>query len=177
MVEIFINEISKWIIPILITFIPVYAYFKGVKVYEVFIEGAEEGFKIAIKLIPFLVAMLVAIGIFRSSGAMDIFVKTIKPITSFFNIPADILPLALMRPFSGGASLGIATELINTHGPDSVIGRIASTMQGSSDTTFFVLAVYFGSVGIRKYRHAVWVGLTADLTTFLLSVYIVNKIF
>ncbi|SMB94373.1 spore maturation protein B [Desulfonispora thiosulfatigenes DSM 11270] len=177
MVEIFINEVSKWMIPIIITFIPVYAYVKGIKVYEVFIEGAEDGFKIAIKLIPYLVAMLVAVGIFRNSGAMEMFVEILKPVTSIFNIPGEILPLALMRPFSGGASLGIATELINTYGADSIIGRIASTMQGSSDTTFFVLAVYFGSVGIKKYRHAPWVGLTADLTTFLVSVYIVNKVF
>lgn len=177
MLELIVNIVSKWTIPLLIFFIPIFAYFRGVKVYEVFIEGAEEGFQIAIKLIPYLVAMLVAISIFRSSGAMAIFVEIIKPLTKLLKIPGEVLPLAIMRPLSGGGALGIATELINTYGPDSFIGRLASTMQGSSDTTFFVLTVYFGSVGIKKYRHALWIGLLADITSFLASVYIVNKIF
>lgn len=177
MLEFFINVISKWTIPILIFFIPVFAYFRGVKVYEEFIKGAEEGFKIAVNLIPYLVAMLVAIGIFRNSGAMNIVVQAIRPLLELLGIPGEILPLAIMRPLSGGGALGIATELINTYGPDSLIGRMASTMQGSSDTTFFVLTVYFGSVGISKYRHALWVGLIADFSSFFAAVYIVNKIF
>ncbi|KJS22508.1 MAG: spore maturation protein [Clostridiaceae bacterium BRH_c20a] len=177
MLESFISLLSKWTIPFLVLFIPTFAYFKGVKVYEEFIVGAEEGFKIAIKLIPYLVAMLVAIGIFRNSGAMNIVVKAISPVISILGIPGEVLPLAIMRPLSGGGALGLATELINTFGPDSFIGRLASTMQGSSDTTFFVLTVYFGSVGISKYRHALWVGLIADLTSFIASIYIVNKIF
>ncbi|MGI6225259.1 MAG: spore maturation protein [Peptococcales bacterium] len=175
--ESFIGLISKWTIPFLVFSIPVIAYIRGVKVYEEFIKGAEEGFKIAIKLIPYLVAMLVAIGLFRNSGAMGIMVKGINPIIEFFGIPGEVLPLAIMRPLSGGGALGIATELINTFGPDSLIGRLASTMQGSSDTTFFVLSVYFGSVGISKYRHALWVGLIADITSFLAAVFIVNKLF
>ena len=177
MIEIIINYLSKWAIPFLVLFIPTFAYFKGVKVYEVFIEGAEEGFKIAIKLIPYLVAMLVAIGIFRNSGAMAIVVNAISPLTNFLGIPGEVLPLAIMRPLSGGGALGITTELINTYGPDSFIGRLSSTMQGSTDTTFFVLTVYFGSVGIRRYRHALWVGLLADITTFLASLYIVTRLF
>jgi spore maturation protein B len=175
--EAFLTLISKWTIPFLVFFIPVFAYFKGVKVYEEFIKGAEEGFKIAINLIPFLVAMLVAIGIFRNSGAMNIIVEAISPVIEFFGVPGEVLPLAIMRPLSGGGALGIATELINTFGPDSLIGRMASTMQGSSDTTFFVLTVYFGSIGISKYRHALWVGLIADLSSFIAAVFIVNKIF
>jgi len=177
MIEFLIGYVSKWAIPFLIFFIPVFAYIRGVNVYEVFIEGAEEGFKIAIKLIPYLVAMLIAISIFRNSGAMAMSVDTIRPITDFLGIPGEVLPLAIMRPLSGGGALGITTELINTYGPDSFIGRLASTMQGSTDTTFFVLTVYFGSVGIRKYRHALWVGLLADVTTFLASIYIVTRIF
>lgn len=177
MIEVLIGYVSKWTIPFLIFFIPVFAYIRGVKVYEVFIEGAEEGFKIAIKLIPYLVAMLVAIGIFRNSGAMAITVEAIRPITELLGIPGEVLPLAIMRPLSGGGALGISTELINTYGPDSFLGRLASTMQGSTDTTFFVLTVYFGSVGIRRYKHALWVGLIADLTTFLASIYIVTRLF
>jgi len=175
--ESIISLLSKWTIPFLVLFIPAFAYLKGVKVYEEFIVGAEEGFKIAIKLIPYLVAMLVAIGIFRNSGAMNIVVEAISPIIHILGIPGEVLPLAIMRPLSGGGALGLATELINTFGPDSFIGRLASTMQGSSDTTFFVLTVYFGSVGISKYRHALWVGLIADFTSFIASIYIVNKIF
>lgn len=177
MLEQIIDILSKWTIPFLVLFIPTFAYFKGVKVYEEFIVGAEEGFKIAIKLIPYLVAMLVAIGVFRNSGAMNILVELIEPVIEIFGIPGEVLPLAIMRPLSGGGALGIATELINTFGADSFIGRLASTMQGSSDTTFFVLTVYFGSVGISKYRHALWVGLLADFTSFLASVYIVHKMF
>ncbi|NLW25146.1 MAG: spore maturation protein [Clostridia bacterium] len=177
MLELIINVISKWAIPFLVLFIPLFAYIKGVKVYEVFIEGAEEGFKIAIKLIPYLVAMLVAISVFRNSGAMAIVVEALKPVTDLLHIPGEVLPLAIMRPLSGGGALGISTELINTFGPDSLIGRLASTMQGSSDTTFFVLTVYFGSVGITKYRHALWVGLLADISSFIASVYIVNRMF
>lgn len=177
MIEVLIGNISKWVIPFLIFFIPVFAYIRGVKVYEVFIEGAEEGFQIAIKLIPYLVAMLVAIGIFRNSGAMALTVNAIRPLTEFLGIPGEILPLGIMRPLSGGGALGISTELINTYGPDSFLGRLASTMQGSTDTTFFVLTVYFGSVGIKRYKHALWVGLIADFTTFLASIYIVTRIF
>ena len=177
MLELIINVISKWAIPFLVLFIPLFAYIKGVKVYEVFIEGAEEGFKIAIKLIPYLVAMLVAISVFRNCGAMAIVVEALKPVTDLLHIPGEVLPLAIMRPLSGGGALGISTELINTFGPDSLIGRLASTMQGSSDTTFFVLTVYFGSVGITKYRHALWVGLLADISSFIASVYIVNRMF
>lgn len=177
MLESAISLISKWAIPFLVIFIPTFAYLKGVNVYEEFIKGAEEGFKIAIKLIPYLVAMLVAIGVFRNSGAMGILIEAINPVIEFLGIPGEVLPLAIMRPLSGGGALGIATELINTYGPDSLIGRLASTMQGSSDTTFFVLTVYFGSVGISKYRHALWVGLIADFTSFVAAVYIVNRIF
>lgn len=172
-----INSLSTWAIPALVFFILVYAYLKGVDIYEVFIEGAEEGFKIAIRLIPYLVAMLVAISIFRHSGAMAIAIRVIEPLTSFFAIPAEVLPLAIMRPLSGGGALGITAEIINTHGPDSFLGRLASTMQGSTDTTFFILTVYFGSVGVKKYRHALWVGLIADLSAFLASIYIVSRIF
>jgi spore maturation protein B len=177
MLEQVINTISLWAIPFLLFFILTYGALRGVKVYESFVKGAEEGFNIAIRIIPYLVAMLVAVSIFRRSGVMDAMASLLSPFFSLFNIPPEVLPLAIMRPFSGGGSLGIAAELIKTHGPDSFIGRLASTMQGSTDTTFFVLAVYFGSVGIKKYRHSVAVGLMADLTTFFASVYIVNKVF
>ena len=172
-----ISEVSRWIIPAILFFIPLLALKNKVKVYETFIEGAEKGFVTAIKTIPYLVAMLVAINVFRESGAMDLFVKIISPVTGFFGAPAEILPLAIMRPLSGSGALGITADLIKTYGPDSFIGRLASTLQGSTDTTFFVVTLYFGSVGIKKYRYSVMAGLAADLTGLIASLYICNLVF
>lgn len=172
-----LNLVSAWAIPFLLFMIPVTAYFKGVKVYETFVQGAEDGFRTAVKIIPFLVGMLVAIGVFRASGAMDLLVGALKPVTNFLGIPPDILPLAIMRPLSGGGALGIAAEMISTHGPDSFLGRLASTMQGSTDTTFYVLTVYFGSVGITKYRYALHLGLIADITSLMAAIFITNLVF
>ena len=119
--------------------VPLVALIRGVKVFEAFVEGAENGFATAIKIIPFLVAMLVAISIFRASGALELMVALVSPLLSMFGVPAEVLPHAVMRPLSGGAALGIATDLIENNGPDSFIGRLVSTMQGSSDTTFLCL--------------------------------------
>lgn len=172
-----INLVSTWAIPCLLFMIPVTAYVRGVKVYETFVQGAEDGFRTAVKIIPFLVGMLVAIGVFRASGAMDLLVKAIEPVTSLLGIPPSILPLAIMRPLSGGGALGIAAEMISTYGPDSYLGRLASTMQGSTDTTFYVLTVYFGSVGITKYRYALHLGLIADITSLMAAIFITNLVF
>jgi len=169
--------VSKWAIPFLLLVIPLYGYYKKVPVYESFVEGAEEGFTTALKLIPFLVGMMVAISVFRASGAMECLSHALSPITKLLDIPSEVLPLAIMRPLSGSAVLGMATELMKVHGPDSFIGRLASTMQGTTDTTFFVLTIYFGSVGIKKFRYAIVTGLTADLTGFLASVYICHLLF
>ena len=172
-----IKEFSRWAIPSLLFMILIYAASKKVKVYECFVKGAEEGFGIAVRIIPYLVAMMMAVSIFKNSGAMDALTSVCGNAFAFFHIPPEVVPLAIMRPFSGGGALGIAAELLNAYGPDSFIGRLASTMQGSTDTTFFVLTVYFGSVGVRKYRYSPAVGLLADISTFIASVYIVNKIF
>lgn len=150
---------------------------KKVKVYEVFCEGAKEGFTTAIRIIPFLVAMLVAIGIFRSSGCIDIMMRVLDPVFSAIGMPGEVLPMAIMRPLSGGGATGIMNDLMLTYGPDSLIGRIASTMMGSTETTFYVLAVYFGAVSIRKTRHAVAAGLLADVAGLLTSVWICNLVF
>jgi len=172
-----INQISRWAIPLLILSIPTLAFFRGVPVYEAFVEGAEEGFTTAIKIIPFLVGMLVAINVFQASGAMEAMANVLEPVTELFNLPAEILPLALMRPLSGGGALGIATGLIKNYGPDSFIGMLASTMQGSTDTTFYVLTVYFGSVGITRYRYSLYVGLIADITGLVASIFICSRLF
>ncbi|MDI6709492.1 MAG: nucleoside recognition domain-containing protein [Bacillota bacterium] len=172
-----VGEISRWAIPAFLVIVLLAGVIRRVPVFETFVEGAEQGFGLAVKLIPFLVAMVVAISIFRASGAMDATARALTPVLSALGAPAEVLPHALLRPLSGGAALGVATELIKEHGPDSLIGFLVSTMQGSSDTTFYVLTLYFGSVGIKKYRYAVVSGLLADFTTFIASVYIVNHIF
>lgn len=172
-----IAEVSRWAIPVILLVIPLLAMIRGVKVFEVFVDGAEQGFSTAVKTIPYLVAMMVSINIFRASGAMDVLVSFCSPFLNLIGFPAELMPHAIMRPLSGGAALGIASDIISTHGPDSHIGKLVSTMQGSSDTTFYVLTLYFGSVGINRYRYAAYSGLIADLTTLIASVYIVNNMY
>ncbi|WP_186438209.1 spore maturation protein [Cohnella terricola] len=154
----------------LIAFIPLYASFRKVPVYEAFIDGAKDGFGTAIGIIPHLVAMMTAISMFRASGAMDAFVGLIKPLFESVGVPGDVLPLALLRPITGAGSLAYVTDLIKVHGPDSFAARIASTVQGSTDTTLYVLTVYFGAVGIRKSRYALKVGLFSDVVGFFAAV-------
>ncbi len=177
MFEKIIGFISTWAIPFLLFIIPVLALNKKVKVYEAFVDGAKGGFEVAVKIIPYLVAILVAIGMFRASGAMDIFVKIISPVTNLIGMPAEALPAALMRPLSGSGTLGIATELMKQHGPDSFIGRLVSTFFGCTETTFYVIAVYFGAVGIKKTRHAVPAGLIGDLAGLLAALFICKLVF
>jgi spore maturation protein B len=177
MFEKIITFVSVWAIPFLLFIIPVLAIKNKVKVYEVFVDGAKGGFEVAVKIIPYLVAILVAIGMFRASGAMDIFVKIISPVTDLIGMPAEALPAALMRPLSGSGTLGIATEVMKEHGPDSFIGRLVSTFFGSTETTFYVIAVYFGAVGIKKTRHAVPAGLVGDLAGLLAALFICKVVF
>jgi spore maturation protein B len=173
-----VNEFSKYIIPFLLVGIPFYGLLiKKVKVYETFVEGAKDGFTIAVRIIPYLVAILVAIGMFRASGALDLLLNFLSPVLTLIGFPPENLPLALMRPLSGSGSLGLLTDLINAHGPDSLIAKIGATMFGSTETTFYVLAVYFGSVGIRKTRHALVAGLFADAVGVLSAVYICKFFF
>lgn len=172
-----INLLSVIAIPLMIITFLVWGFVKKVRVYEVFVEGAKDGFTTAIRIIPYLVAMLFAIGIFRASGAMDVLISMIAPLTNLIGMPPETLPMALMRPLSGSGSLGIMTELMKVHGPDSFIGILSSTLYGSSETTFYILAVYFGSVNIKNTRHAVPVGLLADLAGVLAAVFICRLLF
>ncbi len=171
------ETVSLYAIPLILLLIPLYGFIKKVKVYESFTEGAKEGFHTAVRIIPYLVAMLVAIGIFRASGAMDLITKWISPITQRIGMPSEVFPMALMRPLSGGGASGIMNDLFTTHGPDSLIGRMASVMNGSTETTFYVLAVYFGAVGIRKTRHAIPAGLIADVVGLITAVIVTNMMF
>jgi spore maturation protein B len=172
-----ISLISVIAIPLMFFLFLGWGIIKKVKVYEVFVEGAKDGFNVAIRIIPYLVAMLAAIGIFRASGAMELLTTVLAPVTALIGMPPETLPMALMRPLSGSGSLGIMTELMKVHGPDSLIGILASTMYGSSETTFYVLAVYFGAVGIKNTRHAVPVGIIADAAGMLAAVWIVTLLF
>jgi len=172
-----IQLISVIAIPALALLIVVAGAVRKVKIYEVFVEGAKEGFTIGVRIIPYLVAMLVAIGIFRASGAMDILTSILSPLTDFIGMPAEALPMALMRPLSGSGALGVMSEIFKAHGPDSPVGRLVSVMMGSGETTFYVLAVYFGSVGITRTRQAVPAGIIADVVSIVVSVWVVGLVF
>jgi len=172
-----ISYISLTFIPLLIGFILLYGTLKRVPTYESFVEGGKEGIKIAVSIIPFLVGMLVAISIFRASGALDALMNWIRPLMKTMGVPAEIVPLLIIRPISGTAALGMTSDLIAVNGPDSFIGRLASVLQGSTDTTFYVLTVYFGAVGIKKMGDALKVGLLADVVGIIVSIIIVAFIF
>jgi spore maturation protein B len=165
-----LDAISLWAMPVLLVAIPLAGIIRKVKVYDVFIEGAKEGFDVAVRIIPFLVGILVAIGMFRGSGAMDLLTAGLRPLVAPIGFPPELMPLAILRSLTGSGSLAFATDLIKTHGADSVIGRTAATMYGSSETTFYVLAVYFGAVGVRRTRHAVPAALIADLVAAIAAV-------
>lgn len=171
------TTLSIWFIPIFLLIVLVTASWKRIPSYELFVEGGKEGVKMAFSLLPFLVGMIVAISILRSSGALDALINLLTPLLTFFGVPPEILPLALIRPISGTAALGMTTELIQTYGPDSFIGRLASTMQGSTDTTLYILTIYFGAVGINRMRYALKVGLLADLVGIIVSIIVVTIVF
>ncbi|MGZ4161423.1 MAG: spore maturation protein [Neobacillus sp.] len=173
----FISLISLAFIPVLIGFILLYGTFKQIPTYESFVEGGKEGIKIAISIIPFLVGMLVAISVFRASGALDALMKWIRPLMESIGMPAEIVPLVFIRPISGTAALGMTSDLIANYGPDSFIGRLASVLQGSTDTTLYVITVYFGAVGIKKMGDALKVGLLADLVGIVAAIAVVAFLF
>jgi len=172
-----VQEVSNWAIPVIFVLILGYGALRKVRVYEVFIEGAKEGFNVAIRIIPYLVAILVAIGIFRGSGAMDWIIAGLTPILKPLGVAPEVLPMAIIKPLSGSGALGVMTEGLKTYGPDSLIGNTMSTMMGSTETTFYVLAVYFGSVAVRRTRHAVLACLLGDLAGLAMAVFICNVMF
>lgn len=171
-----VDQISLLTIPLIFFVIIGYAMLKRVKVYESFIEGGKEGFDIFIKILPYLVAILVAIGMFRVSGALDFLSEQLRPLTLMVGMPPETLPVALMRPLSGSGSLGMVAEVVHAD-PDSFNAKVASTMFGSTDTTFYIIALYFGSVGIKKIRHAMVAGLIADLVGILTAVWVAHIVF
>ena len=177
MIRAALDAISLWAIPVMLVGIPFVGLLRKVKVYDVFIEGATEGFQVAIRIIPFLVGILVAIGMFRGSGAMDLLTAALRPLASATGFPAELAPLAILRSLSGSGSLALTTDLIKTNGADSVIGRTAATMYGSSETTFYVLAVYCGAIGVRHTRHTVPAALVGDVVAAIAAVAVCAYLF
>ena len=157
-----IEAISLLAIPFLIGFFPLYAFLRGVAVYEEFIEGAKEGFHVALRIFPYLVAIMVAIGVFRAAGGIDFLSHLLAPALDFIGLPSQLLPLIFVRPLSGSAAVGLFAEIVKSQGPNSFISQLAGTILGGTETTFYVLAVYFGSVAIKHSRHALAAGLIAD---------------
>jgi len=171
-----VNALSILAIPFLLSFFPLYAAARGVKVYDEFVEGAKEGFGVILKIIPFLVTMLVAIGMFKGAGGIDLLSRLLSPILTPLQFPTDLLPLALMRPLSGSATLALLTDIVHRLGPDNIVSLTAATIYGSTETTFYVAAIYFGAVGIRQTRHAIPAGLLADLAGVAASVIICRAV-
>jgi spore maturation protein SpmB len=169
--------LSYWILPVLVGAIVLFGWVRGAKVYASLVEGAKEGFDVAIKIIPYLVAILVMVGMFRASGGLDLLVRFLDPLTGRIGLPAEALPVALLRPLSGSGAFAVMADILSVHGPDSFLGYMVSTIQGSTETTFYVLAVYFGAVGVRTTRHALPACLMADLAGICAAVFIVNVVF
>jgi len=172
-----LDLLAIFVIPAIIIGFPLYGLFKRVPVYEEFVTGAREGFQVAVNIIPYLVAILFAVAMFRASGAMDFFVEALRPVLGPLGWPPEVLPMVITRPLTGSGSAAIVLDLIGRYGEDSLIVKIAATMFGSTETTFYVIAVYFGAVNIRKTRHAVPAGLIADAAAMVFAVYVVRWLF
>lgn len=173
----FVDALSLLAVPWLILLFPLYAALRRVPVYDEFVEGGKEGFQVAIRILPYVVAMLVAVGMFRAAGGLDLLTAALRPLTNLVGFPPELVPLALIRPFSGSAALGVFTDLLQHHGPDGFLTLAAATFYGCSETTFYVIAVYFGSVGIRRTRHAIPAGIVADIVGPVASVLVCRAVF
>ena len=171
------NLISFFVIPLMLVGFPLYGLYKRVPVYESFVEGAKEGFQVAVRIIPYLVAILFAVAMFRASGAMDALARSLSPVLEPLGFPAEVLPMAIIRPLTGSGSAAIVVDMINRYGEDSIYVKMAATIFGSSETTFYVIAVYFGAINIRKTRHAVPAGLIADISAMIFAVWSVRLLF
>ena len=172
-----LSQLSNFILPSLILFILIYAIIKKTNVYEAFIDGAKDGLKTSIGIIPYLMAIIVAVGMFRASGAIDFIAEILKAPLSYFNIPADVLPIMIVRSLSGSANLGVLSDIVSNVGANTYTAKLAAIMVGSSETTFYVLAVYFGAVGIKKIRYALITGLLADLTGIIAAICVASCLF
>ena len=172
-----VGVLSFFVIPLMLVGFPLYGLYKRVPVYESFVTGAKEGFEVAVRIIPYLVAILFAIGMFRASGAMDFLAMVLNPVLSLIGFPAEVLPMAIIRPLTGSGSAGLVVDMIAQYGEDSILVKMAATMFGSTETTFYVIAVYFGAVNVRRVRHALPAGLIADVAAMIIAVWVVRLLF
>lgn len=172
-----IRAVSSYAVPAIFIIILVMGIYKDVKVYDVFVDSAKDGITTVLKIIPPLVGLVVAVGVFRASGSLELLIYLVKPIADFLNIPSETLPLVFIRPISGSASLALVSDILKEFGADSFIGRVTSTMMGSTETIFYTLAVYFGAVGVKKVRYTLLAALLADFTSVIISVWICTVVF
>lgn len=172
-----LNTISALIIPIMVLFIITYALRKKVDIYDTFVDGAKESFEMIFTMFPCLLGMIFGINIFVNSGILNYLFNFLSPLFNLLKVPMEIFPMMILRPISGSSSLVILNNILSEFGPDSIIGRLASVIQGSTDTTFYILTLYFGSIGIKKIKYALWAGLFADLVGITSAVIIVNYLF
>lgn len=162
-------SISDWAIPAVILVIVLWGWVNGIDVFETFLAGARDGIGVALRILPALVALITAVGIFKASGALDLLTHALSPLAGRLGLPGEVVPLALLRPISGSGAMVIFNDILQTHGPDSFVGRVASVMEGSTETTFYTIAVYYGATSIRRTRHTLPASLAADLTGFIMS--------
>ena len=168
--------LTKSIIPIIVIIIITYGMFKGRKVYEWFIEGAKDGLKVCLNIFPYLLAMIIAVNIFREAKLLDILNNMIAPIGGLIGLSKEVIPLVLVKPLSGSGAVGILTDILKTYGPDTTIGLISSVIMGTTETIFYTITVYFGAVQIKKIRHTLWAAILADITAIIAAVFLVSRL-
>lgn len=173
----FLDYIIKSIMAILILAIVAYGMIKKVKVYECFVDGAKEGLTITLRIFPYLLAMLVAIAVFRESKALDYFINFVKPVVKLIGLPPEVVPLVLVKPLSGSGALGVLSDILMKYGADSYIGRLSSVIMGTTETIFYTLTIYFGAVGIKKIRHTLWAAIMADLVAIIMAITLTRLMF
>lgn len=172
-----IAKVSSFVVPIIILTVLIYGIKKNVNVYDSFLEGAKSSFEIILSIFPSILAMILGVNIFINSGLINVIFEVLRPVFNVIKVPVEIIPMALMRPISGSSSLAILNNILSSFGPDSLIGRISSIIQGSTDTTFYVISLYFGSIGIKKIKYSLWVGLFADIIGIISSIVVVKMFF
>lgn len=171
------SNVSNYIIPMMLLYILVYGKIHNVKVYDCFVEGAREGMKTAMRIFPYLLAIIMAVTILRSVNLLEYIIKFLSPVTRLLGIPGEVLPLVLIKPLSGSGALGIYAELLQKYGADSFIGRLASVIMGSTETIFYTITIYFGAVGIKKIRHTLWAAIIAEIVAVIVAVNVVKILF
>jgi spore maturation protein B len=165
------------IIPLIILFVICYGMKSGIKVYDCFVEGAKEGLTVCYKIFPYLLAMIVAVSVFRESRALDFIMVMLTPVVKLIGLPSELIPLVLVKPLSGSGALGIYMEILKNYGPDTYIGRVASIIMGSTETIFYTITIYFGAVGIKKIRHTLWAAIIADLVAIIMAITLARAMF